>query len=53
MNIALLLQMAADTEPDRIGLICDGKSWSYKALWEAAQGAAKNISESGCKFVAL
>ena len=36
MNISLLLQMAADTWPDRIGLVCDGRRWSYGALLRAA-----------------
>ncbi|MDX2273997.1 MAG: class I adenylate-forming enzyme family protein [Hyphomonadaceae bacterium] len=53
MNIALILQMAADAEPDRIGLVCDGKRWSYGALRKAAEGAARNIAKSGCGFVAL
>lgn len=53
MNIALILQMAADAEPDRVGLVCDGRRWSYGALLRAAEGAARNIAQSGCAFVAL
>ncbi|OYX65879.1 MAG: AMP-dependent synthetase [Sphingomonadales bacterium 32-64-17] len=53
MDISLLLKMAADTDPDRIGLTCDGRSWSYSELWNAATGAAAAISESGCEQVAL
>lgn len=53
MNIALILQMAADADPDRIGLVCDGRRWSYGALLRAAQGAAAVIRESGCSHVAL
>lgn len=53
MNISLILQMAADAEPDRIALVCGGRRWSYGALWQAAQGAAANITKSGSKFVAL
>lgn len=53
MNIALFLQMAADAEPERIGLVCDGRRWSYGALLRAAQGAAANIRNSGCAYVAL
>src|SRR5580704_11094095 len=53
MNISLLLQMAADTDPDRIGLVCDGRRWSYAALMRAAQGAAWSILDSGCTHVAL
>lgn len=53
MNISLILQMAAEAEPDRIALVCDGRRWTYGTLWQAAQGAATNILRSGCKFVAL
>ncbi|MDH4042756.1 MAG: AMP-binding protein, partial [Gammaproteobacteria bacterium] len=53
MNISLLLQMAADTWPDRIGLVCDGRRWSYGALLRAARGAAQNLSINGCAHVAL
>jgi acyl-CoA synthetase (AMP-forming)/AMP-acid ligase II len=53
MNISLILQMAADAEPDRIGLVCDGRRWSYGALLAAARGAAANILKSGCSHVAL
>ena len=45
--------MAADTEPDRIGLVCDARRWSYGALLRAARGAALNISQSACTHVAL
>ena len=53
MNISLLLQMAADTGPDRIGLVCEGRSWSYGALMNAARGTAAFLSECGCDYVAL
>ena len=53
MNISLFLQMAADAEPDRIGLVCGGVRWSYDALMNAARGAAHVISRSGCQHVAL
>ena len=53
MNLSLVLQMAADAEPERIGLVCDGRRWSYGALWGAARGAAAAIRESGCTHVAL
>ena len=39
MNIALLLEMAAEAAPDRIGLVCDGKRWTYADLLAAAGGA--------------
>ncbi len=53
MNIALILQMAAAADPARIGLVCEGKRWSYGALLRAASGAALNISKSTCSHVAL
>jgi acyl-CoA synthetase (AMP-forming)/AMP-acid ligase II len=45
--------MAADAEPDRIGLTCDGRNWSFAALWAAATGAARAITASGSSHVAL
>jgi acyl-CoA synthetase (AMP-forming)/AMP-acid ligase II len=53
MNIALLLQMAAEAEPERIGLVCDGRRWSYGALLNAARGAAAQIIQTGTSHVAL
>jgi acyl-CoA synthetase (AMP-forming)/AMP-acid ligase II len=53
MNISLLLQMAADGEPERIGLVCEARRWSYGALLQTARGAALNISKSTCSHVAL
>lgn len=53
MNISLLLNMAASAEPDRVGLTCDGRHWTYAALWSAATGAAAEIARSGCTTVAL
>ncbi|MES0874298.1 class I adenylate-forming enzyme family protein [Sinimarinibacterium thermocellulolyticum] len=53
MNIALLLQMAAEAEPHRIGLVCDGRRWSYGALLSAAHGAAAHVVETGATHLAL
>jgi acyl-CoA synthetase (AMP-forming)/AMP-acid ligase II len=53
MNISLVLQMAADAEPERIGLVCGGRRWSYRALLSAARAAAEDISGWGCSHVAL
>lgn len=53
MDISLLLKMAADAEPDRVGLTCDGRNWTYAQLWAAATGAAEIISKSDCTHVAL
>jgi len=53
MNISLVLQMAVEAEPERIGLVCEGRRWSYLALMQAARAAAADISSSGCSHVAL
>ncbi|MCX7864514.1 MAG: acyl--CoA ligase, partial [Novosphingobium sp.] len=53
MNIALLLEMAADAAADRIGLVCEGKRWTYMELLEAARGAFEMIEQSGVDYVAL
>ena len=53
MNIALLLEMAAEAAPDRIGLVCDGRRWSYAELLNAARGAVEVIRASGASHVAL
>ena len=53
MNIALVLEMAADAAPDRVGLVCDGRRWSYAELLAAARGAAEVIGASGATHVAL
>lgn len=53
MNIALLLEMAADAAGERIALVCDGKRWSYAELLAAARGACELIRDSRTEFVAL
>ncbi|MET0270097.1 MAG: class I adenylate-forming enzyme family protein, partial [Sphingomonas sp.] len=53
MNLSLILQMAAEAGPDTVGLVCDGRRWTYAELWRAALGAALAIRESGCTHVAL
>ena len=53
MDISLLLRMAADAEPGRVALTCEGRHWTYGALWSAATGAAAAIARSGCGHVAL
>lgn len=53
MNIALLLEMAAEAAPDRVGLVCDGKRWTYGDLLAAARGAFSIIQNSGAEYVAL
>ena len=53
MNIALILEMAADAAADRTALICEGEHWSYAQLLQAARGACAVIEASGCHHVAL
>jgi acyl-CoA synthetase (AMP-forming)/AMP-acid ligase II len=53
MNISLFLEMAAESAPDRVGLVCDGKRWTYADLLAAARGAFELIEQSGCSHVAL
>ncbi|MDZ7782050.1 MAG: fatty acid--CoA ligase family protein [Halioglobus sp.] len=53
MNIALLLQMAADGGAQRTALVCDGRRYSYTDLLDAARGAADIIANNACTHVAL
>jgi len=53
MNIALLLEMAAEAGADRVGVVCEGKRWTYGELLRAACGAVEVIRESGATHVAL
>jgi acyl-CoA synthetase (AMP-forming)/AMP-acid ligase II len=53
MNISMILQMAADAEPERVALVCDGRRWSYSALFRAAEGAARSMHASGTGHIAL
>jgi acyl-CoA synthetase (AMP-forming)/AMP-acid ligase II len=53
MNIALLLEMAAETGGERDALVCDGKRWTYGELLAAARGASELILDSKAEFVAL
>lgn len=53
MNIAMLLQMAADTCPDRIALTSHHQHFTYGQIFGAAARAADLIRESGCPFVSV
>lgn len=53
MNIALLLEMAAEAAPDRVALVCGGRRTTYGALLARARGVAALVRESGCAQVAL
>jgi len=53
MNISLLLQMAADAGSDRVGLVCNGRRWTYSELYNAALRAAAIFKACGSEYVAL
>lgn len=53
MNIALILQMAAETAPGRTGLVCEGQRYSYAELHRLAAATAVAIQKSGAAYVAL
>jgi acyl-CoA synthetase (AMP-forming)/AMP-acid ligase II len=53
VNISLILTMAAEAAPTRVGLVCDDQRWTYEALLAAARAAAGLIARSGCSHVAL
>ena len=53
MNIALLLQMAADTCPDRQAITFEGRHYTYQDLYQAARRAAHLFAASGCNYVSL
>ena len=45
--------MAAEAAPDRVGLVCDGRRWSYAELLAGARGAAEVIRDARVEHVAL
>lgn len=47
MNIVPLLEMAAETFPDRVALTCEGASLDYAAPLAAAHAAAAEIRALG------
>ena len=53
MNIAMLLQMAAEACPDRRALTSAHVSVTYRALFDAATAAAERIRASGCRYVSM
>ena len=53
MNIATILDMAAEAFGERIGLVCGGERLSYAELRQRAWNAAAAIKASGARYVAL
>ena len=53
MNISLLLQMAAEAGFDRVGLVCDGRQWTYPEIYDAACRSASIFKACNCSYVAL
>ncbi len=53
MNIAMLLQMAAETLPDRRALTSHHVHYTYGTLFDAARAAASSIHDSGCRYVSV
>ena len=54
MNLVMLLEMAAETFPDRIAIhSSDGTDLSYDTLLRAARAAGNRFAESGCQYVGL
>ena len=53
MNIATILDMAAEAFGDRIGVVCGTQRLSYAELRSAAWNAAEAIKASGASYVAL
>ncbi|WP_157218048.1 class I adenylate-forming enzyme family protein [Flavisphingomonas formosensis] len=51
MNIATLLEMAADAFPDRAAISCDGRSLTYAELLAAARRGAAAIRAAQVRFV--
>ena len=53
MNIAMLLQMAAETGFGRCALTSGERDYRAEELYAAASGAAQLIRDSGCEFVSV
>ena len=53
MNIAMLLQMAAEACPERRALTSGGRHCTYAELYAGARAAAARIRASGCAFASV
>jgi long-chain acyl-CoA synthetase len=53
MNIATILDMAAEAFGDRVGIVAGRERWTYTELRNAAWRAAQEFKSSGAQYVAL
>ena len=53
MNLAMLLEMAAEAFAERVAVSAENSHYTYGQLWRAAQAAAQKFSASGCAYIAL
>jgi long-chain acyl-CoA synthetase len=53
MNLAMLLEMAAEAFGDRIAVTAEHKHYTFGQIGRAAQAAAQQFIASGCNYVAL
>ena len=53
MNIAILLDMAADTWPTRTAVRCSGQSLTYDELRRLAAATARRLRECGARSLAF
>ncbi|MCX7162727.1 MAG: class I adenylate-forming enzyme family protein [Betaproteobacteria bacterium] len=53
MNLVMLLEMAAETYPDRVAVKSGGESLTYAELQRASWAAAAKITASGCGYLGL
>lgn len=53
MNTALLLDMVADTWPERVALSCAGRTLTWRALREHAAATARRLREHGARSLAF
>src|SRR5688572_27419312 len=53
MNIATILDMAAEAFGDRVGIVAGTQRWTYAQLRDAAWRGAAQFKASGAKHVAL
>ncbi len=53
MNLVMLLEMAAETYPDRVAVKSGGESLTYSELQRASWAAATRIAASGCRYLGL